>query len=148
MNEENYLPERVEGQINWFDVKSMKAQRRFKQLRGFEIVAAAAIPLIAGFGGDYLPVELVVGVLGASIVVVSAMISLNQYQENWIEYRTTCETLRQERYLYLAKAEPYQGTDSFALFVRKIENLLSKENGAWSLYTQANVQESKPGRET
>lgn len=144
MNDEEYINSRVDSQISWYDGKSQSAQRWFKWLRGTEIVAAAAIPLIAGFAADPFPVTLTLGILGASIAVVSAAISLNQFQENWTEYRTTCESLKHEKFLYLTKAEPYHEEEPFRLFVQRVESLISKENSAWSQYTQANIENTKP----
>lgn len=144
MNDEEYISSRVDNQIDWYDRKSQGAQRWFKLLRGAEIIAAAAIPLIAGFATEPFPVTFVLGILGASIAVISAAISLNQFQENWTEYRTTCESLKHEKFLYLTKAEPYHEEEPFRLFVQRVESLISKENSAWSQYTQASIENTKP----
>lgn len=144
MNDDEYITSRVDDQIGWYDSKSQSAQYWYKWLRGTEIVFAAAIPLIAGFAADPFPVTLVVGVLGASIAVISAAISLNQFQERWTEYRTTCESLKHEKFLFLTKAEPYHEDEPFRLFVQRVESQISKENSAWSQYTQANLENSKP----
>jgi len=143
MNDEEYVTLRVDDQIGWYDKKSQSAQCWFKWLRGSEIVAAAAIPLIAGFAADPFPVTLVVGILGASIAIIAAAISLNQFQENWTEYRTTCESLKHEKFLYLTKAEPYHEEEPFRLFVQRVESLISKENSAWSQYTQTTLENTK-----
>mgnify|MGYP003625419324 CR=1 FL=1 len=143
MNEDEYILSRVDDQIDWYDRKSQNAQCWFKWLRGAEIVAAAAIPLIAGFATEPFPLTLVVGVLGTSIAVISATISLNQFQENWTEYRTTCESLKHEKFLFLTKADPYHEIDSFRRFVQRVESLISKENSAWSQYTKASLDKTK-----
>lgn len=142
MNEDEYISSRVDDQIGWYDRKSKTAQRWFKGLRAIEVVSAAAIPLIAGFAVDPFPVTLVVGVLGALIAVISSLVSLNQFQENWTEYRTTCESLKHEKFLFLTKAEPYHEDEKFRLFVQRVESLISKENSAWSQYTQAAIEKT------
>lgn len=147
MNDDEYIISRVDDQIGWYDKKSQSAQSWFKYLRGAELVAAAAIPLIAGFAVDPFPVTLTLGILGALIALFSAVISLNQFQENWTEYRTTCESLKHEKFLYLTKAEPYHEEKSFSLFVQRVESLISKENSAWSQYTQANLLKTKSNKE-
>ncbi|QTR46305.1 DUF4231 domain-containing protein [Thiothrix litoralis] len=147
MNEDEYLASRVDDQIGWYDSKSQKAQRWFKRLRAIEIVAAAAIPLIAGFAKEPFPVTLVIALLGAAIAIISAAISLNQFQENWREYRTTCESLKHEKFLFLTKAEPYHTKNSFAIFVQRVENLISRENSNWSQYTQARIEKSQNNRD-
>jgi Protein of unknown function (DUF4231) len=148
MNEEDYIAARVDDQIGWYDRKSQNSQCWFKWPRGIEILSAAAIPLLAGFAEDPFPVTLVVGLLGALIVVISSIISLNQFQENWTEYRTTCESLKHEKFLFLTKAEPYHQEDPYRLFVQRIESLISKENSAWSQYTQAAIKKTSTRPET
>lgn len=146
MSEEQYIKSRVDDQIQWYSGRSRKAQKRFKWLRGFEMAAAALIPIIAGFG-DQLPwlhVELVLAVLGALIALSSAVVSLNQYQENWIEYRTTAESLKHEKFLFLTRAEPYLDDQAFSIFVSRVEGLISKENSTWSQYVQTGIEQSKP----
>jgi hypothetical protein len=142
MTPDEYITERVDGQIGWYDQKSQRAQRWFKRLRGLEIIAAAAIPLIAGFGGGSPSSVVLVGVLGAIVVIITSLLGLNQFQENWIEYRTTCESLRHEKYFFLTNAEPYHEEGAFDLFVQRIESLISKENSTWSQYTRSGAESS------
>ena len=148
MNEETYLSDRVDDQINWYDGKSQSSQRCFKSLRGFEVIAAAAIPLIAGFGDRLLPgwisTEMILGVLGASIAITSAFLSLNRCQENWMSYRTTCESLKLEKFLFLTRANPYHEDEAFTLFVHRTERLIASENSAWLQYTQAEADSATP----
>ena len=47
MEEAEYLEQRLDDQINWYDKKSSANQAAFKRLRLIEIIAAAAIPLLA-----------------------------------------------------------------------------------------------------
>ena len=144
MTPDEYINERVDDQIGWYDQKSQRAQRWFKKVRAVEIIVAGTIPLFAGFGGGSTWSVIVVGVLGAVVAILASLLSLNQFQENWIEYRTTCESLRHEKYLFLTNAEPYNEEDPFGLFVQRIESLISKENSAWSQYTMSGAESSNP----
>ncbi len=146
LNEEEYISERVDGQIEWYDNKSQKAQSWFKRIRIIEIIAAGSIPLFAGFGSGENWSIFIVGVLGALVAMLASLLSLNQFHENWIEYRTTCESLKHEKYLFLTNSEPYHIDDSFGLFVQRIESLISKENSAWSQYTRSGVEASNPNQ--
>jgi hypothetical protein len=137
MTPEEYVKQRVDDQISWYGDKSAAAQKWFKRIRGAEIICAAAIPFLAGYGGSSVAAQVAIGVLGAVIVVLASFLSLGQHQENWIGYRTTCESLKHEKYLFLSQVEPYETKERFSLFVRRLENLISKENSAWSQYTQA-----------
>jgi Protein of unknown function (DUF4231) len=133
MTPEDYMTQRVDDQVSWYERKSMSAQKWFKRLRWIEIVCAAAIPVLAAYS-DTEPARVTLALLGALVVVLASLLSLGRYQENWIEYRTTCESLRHEKYCYLTEVEPYNSSeeDSFALFVQRIENLISKENSQWA----------------
>lgn len=137
MDAEQYIQQRVDDQIRWYDQKSIRAQLWFKALRIIEVVCAAAIPLIAGFELFDCYSNLVVGLLGAVIAICAALIGLGNYQENWVEYRTTCESLRHEKYLFLTAAEPYNADEPFGLFVQRVEGLVSKENSTWSQHIRA-----------
>ena len=142
MTPEEYIEQRVEDQILWYDDKSQLAQRWFKLIRGSEIIAAGSIPLFAGFGSGETWSVISIGVLGAFVAIMASLLSLYQFQENWIEYRTTCESLKHEKYHFLTNAEPYNEVDPFALFVHRIESIISKENNVWSQYTRSGVESS------
>ena len=90
---------RLEDQIAWYDAKSRHNQRWFKLLKVWQIVVAAAIPVAAAAEA---PVWLMGGG-GALIVVLEGFQQLQQYQQNWTTYRSTCERLKHEKYLFAAR---------------------------------------------
>ena len=124
----NSTLERLEDQIGWYDNKSLVNQRWFKWFKVMQIVAAAIIPLAAGLKA---PVPLTGG-LGVLIVILEGLQSLNQYQHNWITYRSTCEELKHEKYLWQAKAGPYLDAENpDALLAERVESLISREHAKW-----------------
>ncbi len=130
--------DRLEDQIRWYDQKSQWNQRWFKRLKVTEIVAAALIPFMAawGFKGSIL----FTAGLGVLITVLEGLLHLNQFQQNWITYRSTCEALRHEKYVYLALASPYLGVQNpRALLAERIESTVSQEHAKW-----ASVQQQDP----
>jgi hypothetical protein len=119
---------RLQEQIGYYDRKSGQCQSRFKLLKVCQIVTAAGIPVAAGVAA---PVWLVGGA-GAFIVVLEGLQQLEQYQQNWTSYRSTCEQLKHEQYLYLAAAGPYKGaSDPEATLAERVESLVSQEHAAW-----------------
>ena len=117
--------DRLEDQISWYNKNSLRSHFLFKMLKGVVIVCAALIPLLSGLQAT-LP--WLTGSLGALIAVLEGLQQLNQYQQNWILYRSTCESSKREKYLYLAKAGPYAGvSDEHALLAERIESLGSEE---------------------
>lgn len=85
------------------------------------------------------------GILGLAIAVITAVVSLCQFQENWVEYRTTCESLKHEKFLFLTKTEPYNVDTPFPLLVQHIESMISKENTTWSQCIRPQKKEVKHG---
>jgi hypothetical protein len=66
------------------------------------------------------------------VVILTAALKTFKYQENWINYRTTCEALKKEKYLYDAGLADYQQPDDRqAQFVNRVEALLARENTIW-----------------
>jgi hypothetical protein len=136
------IMDRLEDQIGWYDRKSLTNQRYFKRIKMIEISAAAMIPLLSAFR---LPRMMwVTGSLGVLITILEGILHLNQYQQNWIAYRSTCESLKHEKYVYLGKASPYaSAVDPHALLAERIESLVSQEHAKW-----ASVQQQEPKSKT
>jgi len=134
------IMERLEDQIAWYDRKSLASQRAFKRIKTVEILAAAVIPFLAALKLPFI--GMVTGGLGVLITVLEGTLHLNQYQQNWITYRSTCESLKHEKYTYLGKASPYANVPNpHALLVERIESLVSQEHAKW-----ASVQQQEPGK--
>ena len=126
--------ERLEDQIRWYDRNSRKNQRWYRRLKLLELLLAASLPVITGLDG----LLWVIGIFSATIVVLEGSQHLYRFQEQWITYRSTCEGLRHERYLYQAGAGHYaNAANPRALLAERIERLASEEQLKWlSLYRQ------------
>jgi hypothetical protein len=99
-------------------------------LKIIQLITAGLIPLLAIFSIPYS--DRVTAVLGLVILVVEGLQQLNQYQTNWISYRSTCEALRHEKYLFLAGAGPYAKVEqALPLLADRIEGLISQEHAKW-----------------
>jgi hypothetical protein len=121
--------DRLEDQIQWYDKRSGTNQRAFKFLKICTISAAAIIPVLARISA----VSWVTAGLGVFIVIIEGLQQLNQYHSNWISYRSTCESLKHEKFLYLAKAGMYAAAkEPRALLAERIESLVSQEHAKWA----------------
>jgi hypothetical protein len=127
--------DRLESQIDWYDRKSRASRRMFKRIKIIEILSAAAIPFLAALSFPYD--KLVTAGLGVLITVLEGLLHLNQYQQNWTTYRSTCEALKHEKYVYLASAGPYaNAAAAHALLAERIESTVSQEHAQWSSIQQ------------
>jgi len=150
MTQEEYLKQRLDDQIDWYDRKSSWNQKWYKRLQLILLVAAATIPFLSGFASDMheagsgLPwVNIAVGLLGVAIAAIAAVLGLYNFQENWIKYRTTCESLKKEKFKFLTQVSPYDDDNAFTLLVEHVEGLISKENTDWSQQLQNAKEKSK-----
>jgi|GEM_PF-702582 len=137
MYDEDYIKNRLDNQIAWYDRKSSINQKKYKKYKRLEFVIAATIPVITTLTA-IIPHELLEKVLllgaafgGIVLVVINKTLELEDYFKFWKEYRSTCEALQYERALYLTRSEPYDEDDAFPILVQKVESILSKETQRW-----------------
>lgn len=132
--------QRLEDQIAWYSSKSRSAQKIFKRFKVVEIIAAALIPFLSGLSFSdkakiYVP--LTTGFLGMLITILEGILHLNQYQQNWTNYRATSEALKHEKFLYMAHAGPYAtASDQRGFLAERVESLVSQENSQWTSVQQ------------
>ena len=133
------IMDRLEDQIAWYDRKSQINQRYYKRIKVTEIVAAALIPFLSAV--DFKHVLVVTAGLGVLITVLEGLLHLYQFQQNWTNYRSTCEQLKHEKYLYLGEASPYSNAaDRRALLAERIESLVSQEHAKWASLQQQDTK--------
>lgn len=134
------IMERLEDQIAWYDRKSSANQCIFRRIKITEIVAAALIPFLAIFQVPRM--NYMTAALGVLITVLEGLLHLNQYQRNWINYRSTCEELKHEKYVYLGHAGPYAKVDDpHALLADRVESLVSQEHAKWASVQQQDTKD-------
>jgi Protein of unknown function (DUF4231) len=133
--------ERLEDQVSWYDRRSTSNKRLFMSLKILQLVAAAAVPVLASTHAAVW----VIGGLGAAVVVVEGIQQLGQFQTNWINYRSTAEALKHEKYLYLASAGPYHSPGKpERILAERIEGLISQEHAKWTSAREERTDEDQP----
>ncbi len=127
---QKYLKERYEDQINWYDKKSAWNQKLYRYFQWSIIILAAVTPVLVATGSETTRWPAVI--IAALVAIGTTILKTFKYQENWINYRTTCETLRKEIHFYRAGSGDYRDSDDReALFVERVESLISRENTMW-----------------
>ena len=144
----SYIDGRYQDQVDWYGVKAGVNQRIYHQMQWTIIILAAVTPVLVVFVLDKdLPTGLshLPAVTSAVVAILTAAMKTFKYQENWISYRTTCESLRKEKHFYDADLGDYQGgadANKRAAFVNRVESLISRENSVW-LTTQKTEGQAK-----
>lgn len=128
-----YLKDRYEKEIKWYDGKASWNQFWHKILNVYVITASVIVPvLISVLDASQLLVKIVISSISATIALVAGINNLLKFQENWINYRTTCETLKKEKSYYIGNVEDYATVqDKQALFIERVEAIVSRENTLW-----------------
>ena len=126
-----YLHDRVDGQILWHSAKARENKAKYHLFQIITIIAGSIVPLINVI--DFLPfsTRVISGALGSLITIITSITQLKKYDENWIIYRKTVESLKNEKYLFLHDVGEYSSKveqDKGRLFVQKIETILISES--------------------
>ena len=133
---ERYLTERYEDQIAWYGKKATRNQTTYRWIQWPLIVLAALTPVLVQLDS----LELVLGssaiklatLTSIVVAILTTALKTFNYQENWLNYRSTCEALRREKYYYEAGVDEYrESSGPEALFVERVEALMSSENTLW-----------------
>lgn len=164
MTDSQYIEERVDGQIAYFNAKSSWNQKRYKKIKRWEITISSLVPVIVSlsamgvfqtvqFGKDQNwgldTILLVIAALGGVVqVIFNKFIDLEEHFKLWKDYRSTCEALQNQRLLYLTRTEPFDEEDAYPLFVEKIESILNNEQQKWKQRQPAQQQKQQQAQES
>lgn len=136
MDDKQYIEQRLDNQKDWYSKNSQKNQHWHKRLQIIQILSAASIPFLPSVIPMPSALNIATGALGVLIAVITGVSALYKFDEKWIKYRTTAESLKHEELLYETRVEPYDGDDPFTVLVQRVEALISQENRDWSQYTK------------
>ena len=146
---DKYVKERYLSEISWYDKKSMRNQIWYRTLQWALIVLSASTPVVIALAqkADSMPwvkhLSLVTSVL---VAILATSLKTFKFEENWVNYRTTCETLKKEIHFFDAGIDEYKDSqDKEGLFVKRVEALISRENTLW-LTTVKEKKDEEPAR--
>ena len=122
---------RLQQQIAWYDAQGMRAMAYYKTIKVLQLVAAASIPVVVSFDVT----NWITGSIGSAIVVLEGIQQLFGYHEYWISYRSACEALRQETWLFEARAGIYrEALEPDALLAERLHNIAANESARWAAF--------------
>jgi hypothetical protein len=128
---DNYLHQRYEHQVAWYDRKAIRNKRTNNLFQLLTIFLMAASSVLAALGEDWAKWS-AVG-LSAFVALGTSFLMTFRNQELWFKYRSICETLRKEKYFYQAGIDEYGSSkDPMKLFVKRVESLISEEHTVWA----------------
>jgi hypothetical protein len=140
---ERYLRERYDDQVKWYDEKAGWNQKLYRFFQWPVIVLSTVTPVLVAIMPE--ATRWPAAVIAVLVAIGTTSLKTFKYQENWINYRTTCETLRKEIHFYNARLGDYRDTEDLeALFVERVESLISRENTMWLSTHRPKSHKGKP----
>lgn len=131
MDIESYLTERVDDQIEYFDVNAIRNQKVYKKLKGaaifcntLTILTIALIFILA----LYFKILSIVALTFSTIVLATYQIEeFYNFGAKWEKFRLVAEQIKSEKYLFLNEVGTYSSGDTDEkkrLFIEKIEGII------------------------
>jgi hypothetical protein len=135
LSPEDYLKNRVQDQIDWYDRKSGILKKRYRRMKVVTIILGVSIPVVISFSELADSVEwlkYIAGAMGAAISGLEGISGILKDKDNFLAYRATREALMREKMLYSTLSGNYAGSkDAFALFVASCESIMANEHSGW-----------------
>ena len=130
---ENYLKDRVDNQIEWYNKNSSKNKFYYTTTKVVLTISAAIIPALTAYmDNNNIVIQISIGFLSVLMAILANLNGIFRFKENWVLYRNMCELLQIEKQLYIADAGKYKTSkDKDARFVESIEGLLKNESLQW-----------------
>lgn len=139
---EKYLAERYQCQIVWYDKKATLNKTLYSLFQWPVIVFSAITPILVVINENKARWAAVV--ISALVAIGTTAMKSFQFHENWLNYRTICETLRKEIHYYRARTSAYSNVpDPEAVFVERVEAMISRENTMWLTTAKQSDHDSK-----
>ena len=88
---EQYLTDRYENQLKWYDNQSLQNKRWYQRLQWPTIVLSALVPALVVAHSDRL--KWITAILAIGLAIATTGLKTFKYQENWVNYRTIAEAL-------------------------------------------------------
>ncbi len=142
---EEYLANRYNKEITWYDNKAIRNQIIYSRMQFLLILFSSITPVTIAFSfGFQIEYTKWISVISSVIVAIcGSSLKIFKFHENWINYRTICETLRKEIHLYDGTVGDYgRATDKESLFIERVESLISRENTLWFTTLKKDVNPS------
>ena len=139
---DRYLTECYYDQITWYGDKASRNKLLYTIFQWGVIALSATVPaLIASLPAGFKWIPIIVAIV---LAIATAGLKTFKFQENWINYRTISETLKKEKHFYDANLYDYgDAEDKEAVFVKRVELLISIENSLWVTIHKQKEDEKK-----
>ena len=126
---EEYVDGRYQSQIGWYSTKASSNKNWYVILQWGLIIASSLTPILILIEATD---KIIPALVAVAVAIMASSLKTFKFQETWLSYRTIAESLKKEKHFYDAELYDYQEVDDKeALFVERVEALISRENTKW-----------------
>jgi hypothetical protein len=132
MNETDYIKDRLDDQISYFDTKAIYNQKRYRFLKSTAIVCNVLTTMTIALAFT-VPKEFKVEMGILALVLSTVVLATYQWEEfqnygaKWEKFRLVAEQLKSEKYLFLTDSGRYaldHQEEKLRVFVTTVEGIL------------------------
>jgi hypothetical protein len=141
---EEYVDERLNPEISYYNKSATRSKLLYLRMRAITVIGGALVPVLINI--HFSPyMEILTTALSLVVVLFVSLETVYRYREQWTNYRTAEQNLRNEYFLFTSKAGEYAPLDApsaFTVFVNRIEKAIEMESAS-TLRVMTTLTESK-----
>jgi hypothetical protein len=143
-----YIAERLNNAIAWYDKSANKSKESYMRMRAAIVIGGALVPVLININLPYM--SILTTILSLVVVMLVSLESVYHYREQWTNYRSTEQSLRNEYFLFITEGGIYAtlgAKEAYKHFVDRVEEALMSENSS-TLKVLTSVSETKTETKT
>ncbi len=144
---EEYISERLNDAIAWYDKSANSSKKTYLVMRAATVIGGALVPVLVNIKiTSFEPViSLITTLISLMVVLLVSLESVYHFREQWTNYRSTEQYLRNEYFLFTSNGGVYGDMDApkaYRHFVERIEEIIGAENTS-TLKVMTSLAETK-----
>jgi len=125
----NYLEERLQPQLAWYERRAQTAKRWSVGLISTQLVMTTSIPVANTLAGNSTVASTILAALAA---LATGLQQMGKFHENWVRYRTAASSLDAIQLRYNLGLSPFDGDNRHSRLIAEGEGAMSQEGMQWS----------------
>lgn len=134
MDIDEYITKRVDEQQKYFSKKATDNKGKYELLSIIKLLLSLVISVATPIVGECSVWSIIISIISATIAFIEGLVFIKKYNDKWINYRKSSESIKREKYFFTTKSEKYRNVaceEANDLFVQNIESIIRDSNEKW-----------------
>jgi hypothetical protein len=134
MTPKEYISERLNESIAWYDKNSSVLKSRFLNMRAITVISSALVPVLINLNIEVFDLnidfKIITTILSLMVVILVSFESVYHYSAQWTNYRSTEQFLRKEYFRFTTREGEYAEAseeEAYRIFVQRVEGAIQAE---------------------